>query len=159
MSRSREAWCRKPVLPGIVHSFCRAFAEHLEEKTANGQSSDHPAELVLPTTSHTNLEQHRGWWLLVEHLAPMLCSQQELTSVSPALAKKENKMHVALPFHREPKLAQHSISRQNICYHQIYPSPLEGNLFFLPVLLMLVNGQQRVFYLKVRCLGDQKCTL
>lgn len=66
-------------VPVPVHSSCQAFAEYLEEKLANGRTSHCPAELVLPTPSHTNLRATRGLLLPVGTLAPMLRSQQELT--------------------------------------------------------------------------------
>lgn len=65
-----------PVLTGVVHSSCQAFAEYLEEKLANGQTSHHPTELVLPTPSHTNLAA--AWGPLASCRAP--CTKAMLTA-------------------------------------------------------------------------------
>ena len=120
-----------PVLTGIVHSSCQAFAEYLEEKLAKGQASHRPTELVLPSPSHTNLGATQG--LLASCRAPRTqCyahSKSWLLPQARAVTKKESKKRITLLFHREPKLAQHIISRQNVCYHQIHSSSLGAVIF------------------------------
>lgn len=56
-------------------------------------------------------------------------SKSWLLSWAPALPRKEKKEHVALPFHGEPKLAQHIIWRLNVYCHRIHPSSSGGALF------------------------------
>lgn len=87
--------------------------------------------LCCPPPPIPILGQRRGWGFLLS-TSHQRCAHSKswLLPRAPALAKKENKKHITLPFHREPKLAQHSISRQNVCYHQIYPSSLGGDFFF-----------------------------